>query len=113
MKAMDLERQRWQEYLNRKQQETEIAERREKVKKMNQQKQTVFDPSEFDALKSDAGYKGYRLKLDEFDCEWEVQQYTQGWGWNRIDSLGFHQGQSTIYKTLRGACNRVKKELGA
>lgn len=111
MKGMDLARQQWNEYQSRKLREAEQAEHDAKLARTKAQVQKVFDADVLTQLMSDVGYKGYRIQLDEYECEWEVQDYTSQWGWNRINSLGFKQGHVTIYKTLSGACRRIKNEL--
>lgn len=115
MKAMDLERQRWQEHLERQRLEAEQVARQARLERMKaqQEKQAVFSREIVDQILSDAGYNGYRLKLEEYEGEWWLENYTKGWGWNRIGSLGFQQGQATgVYKTFAGALRRIKKELG-
>lgn len=115
MKPMELERQRWNEYRARKEREAAQAVHQQLLdaQMASVSKQHVFSQDIVDQLMSKSGYQGYRLQLDVLDdkTEWEVQEYTEGWGWNCIDNLGFKQGQVTVYKTVGGALRRIKKEL--
>lgn len=95
------------------QQSAFLAERERQLAKATTLKQTVFSQEIKDQLLSDNGYKKYRIKLDDMENEWIVEQHTLAWNWECIDTIGFHRfGKVKMYKTLVGALKRVKKEMG-